>query len=189
MRIGTFILLALFLFVGCNQKKISNTEIEFYFDESEKQEVLAKIISYIYISPKGVKDEDRFLAQHRNFYLKESNKFKMVRFFKDEENRYYFYLVRPARNVNNHKRGVGGFFTLDKTNLEIDQFEEVFVTKMIPETDVINFGNVVFQDFIKNKGRLEMTPLRKDIVEFPSFMSEYDTVKKMWVYKEPDSFD
>jgi len=188
MRFGTFILVAIFFLVSCDRKSVSSTEIEFYFDGTDKNDILAKIISYIYITPKGVKDEDRFLAEHRDFYLKESNKFKMIRFFKDEENRYYFYLVRPARNANNYKRGVGGFFTLNNTNLEIDQFEEVFVTKMIPEIDVINFGNVVFQDFVKNKGRLEMTPLRKDLIEFPNFMSEYDTVKKIWSYKEPDSF-
>jgi hypothetical protein len=189
MRFRALLIVGFFLLFGCNKKKVTENELEFYFNDLQKKEMVAKIISYIYVTPFGVKDEDRFLPENREFYLNESSKFKVVRFFKDEQNQFYFYLVRPATNPNNLKRGVGGVFTLDKVTSEIDNFKEVFVTKMMQEDDVIHFGNITFEDFVKNKGSFEMTPVRKDLIEFPSFMSEYDSIKKMWVYKEPVSLD
>ena len=108
-----------------------------------------------------------------------------MRFFKDEKSRYYFYLLRPARNINDYKRGVAGMFTLDK-NGEINFFREFFVTKMIPETEDVNFGKLIFNDLIKNKGSIPpMTSLREDFIEFPGMMSHYDTTMHEWTYKEP----
>ena len=75
-------------------------------------------------------------------------------------------------------------FTLDKKG-EINFFREFFVTKMIPETEVVNFGKLIFNDLIKNKGSIPMTPLREDFIEFPGMMSQYDTTLYEWTYKEP----
>jgi hypothetical protein len=181
------IVLIVILLKGCGPK-LTPKDFGYYFQENEQEEILAKIISYVYVTPKGVKKAERFLSENRPFYLKEVPNFQMVRFFKDSENRFYFYMVRPARNVNNYKRGVAGVFTLDE-NGEIDYFEEVFVTKMIPVEEVINFGNVVFDDFVDGKGKIEMNPLRKDLIEFPGIMSVYDFDNKEWTYKEPDSLN
>ncbi|MFN3996199.1 hypothetical protein [Algoriphagus sp.] len=181
------LVLFVILFTGCGPKK-TPMDFGYYFQEKDQEELMAKIISYVYVTPKGVNKADRFLPENRPFYLKEVPNFQMVRFFKDSNNRFYFYMVRPARNVNNYKRGVAGVFTLDEAG-EIDYFEETFVTKMIPEEDVINFGNVVFDDFIGGKGKIEMNPLRKDFIEFPGLMSIYDFEKKEWRYNEPDSLN
>lgn len=181
------LILLLTLFTGCGPKK-TPVDFGFYFQEKEQEEIMAKIISYVYVVPKDVVKSERFLPKNRPYYMKDVPNFQMVRFFKDSDDRFYFYMVRPARNVNNYKRGVAGVFTLDEVG-EIDYFEEVFVTKMIPEEDVINFGNVVFDDFISGKGKIEMNPLRKDLIEFPGIMSVYDFDNKEWTYKEPDSLN
>jgi hypothetical protein len=172
------------LFWGCKTNSTSTLDFDYYFSADEQKDVLAKIISYVYIAPPNVAKEERFLARHLPFYLKESLKFQVVRFFKDDKSRYYFYLLRPARNVKNYKRGVAGMFTLDEKG-EINSFKEFFVTKMIPETEVINFGKLIFDDLIKNKGSIPMTPLREDFIEFPRMMSQYDTTLYEWTYKEP----
>lgn len=174
----------LLLSVSCQHKTGSKNDFSFYFSESERQDVLAKIISYVYIAPPQTDKSKRFLPIHRSFYLKEADKFTVTRFFKNEEGKYFFYLVRPARNVNGYKRGVAGSFTLSE-NMEIDFFEEVFVTKMISESDVINFGNIIFDDFISTDGSLVLNPVREDFIEFPSTMSQYDSIQKEWTYKEP----
>lgn len=174
----------LLLTFGCQQKSGSKNNFSYYFSEPEQKEVLAKIISYIYLAPPQTDKSERFLPIHRQFYLNEAEKFKVTRFFKNQEGKYFFYLVRPARNVNGYKRGVAGTFTLSENN-EIDFFEEVFVTKMIPEADVINFGNLIFDDFISTDGSLVLTPVREDYIEFPGIMSQYDSIQKEWTYKEP----
>jgi hypothetical protein len=184
MKILLTCFLGVALFWSCKTNSSSTIDFDYYFSADEQKEVLAKIISYVYIAPPNVAKEERFLARHRPFYLKESLKFQVVRFFKDDKSRYYFYLLRPARNVKDYKRGVSGMFTLDKKG-EINSFKEFFVTKMIPETEVINFGKLIFDDLINNKGSIPMTPLREDFIEFPGMMSQYDTTLYEWTYKEP----
>lgn len=184
MKILLSCFLGLALFWGCMTEATSTLDIGYYFSADEQKEVLAKITSYVYLAPPNVAKEDRFLAKHRPFYLKESLQFQVIRFFKDEKSHYYFYLLRPARNINDYKRGVAGMFTLDKKG-EINFFKEFFVTKMIPETEVVNFGKLIFGDLIKNNGVIPMTPLREDFIEFPGMMSQYDTTLYEWTYKEP----
>ena len=184
MKILLTCILGIILFWTCKTDAPSTLDFVYYFSADEQKEVLAKIISYVYIAPPNVSKEDRFLAKHRPFYLKESLNFQVIRFFKDGKSCYYFYLLRPARNINDYKRGVAGMFTLDK-NGEINFFREFFVTKMIPETEVVNFGKIIFDDLIKNKGSIPMTPLREDFIEFPGTMSQYDTTSYEWTYKEP----
>jgi hypothetical protein len=184
MKILLTCILGIILFWSCKTDAPSTLDFAYYFSADDQKEVLAKITSYVYTAPPNVAKEERFLARHRPFYLKESLKFQVVRFFKDENSRYYFYLLRPARNINDYKRGVAGMFTLDK-NGEINYFREFFVTKMIPETEVINFGKLIFDDLINNKGSIPMTPLREDFIEFPGMMSQYDTTLYEWTYKEP----
>jgi hypothetical protein len=184
MKILLTCFLGMALFWGCKTNSTSTLDFDYYFSADEQKDVLAKIISYVYIAPPNVAKEDRFLAKHRPFYLRESLKFQVIRFFKDDKSRYYFYLLRPARNVKDYKRGVAGMFTLDKKG-EINLFKEFFVTKMIPETEVVNFGKLIFDDLIKNKGSIPMTPLREDFIEFPGMMSQYDTTLYEWTYKEP----
>lgn len=184
MKILLICFLGIALFWGCMTDAPSTLDIGYYFSADEQKEVLAKIISYVYLAPSNVAKEDRFLAKHRPFYLRESIKFQVIRFYKDEKSRYYFYLLRPARNINDYKRGVAGMFTLDKKG-EINFFKEFFVTKMIPETEVVNFGKLIFDDLIKNKGVIPMTSLREDFIEFPGMMSQYDTTLYEWTYKEP----
>ena len=184
MKILLTFFLGIILFCGCNTDAPSSLDFAYYFSADEQKEVLAKITSYVYIAPPNVAKEDRFLAKHRSFYLRESLKFKVIRFFKVEKSRYYFYLLRPARNINDYKRGVAGMFTLDEKG-EISLFREFFVTKMIPETEVVNFGKLIFNDLIKNNGSIPMTPLREDFIEFPGMMSQYDTTMYEWTYKEP----
>ena len=184
MKILLTCFLGVALFWSCKTNSSSTIDFDYYFSADEQKDVLAKIISYVYIAPPNMAKEERFLARHRPFYLKESLKFQVVRFFKDDKSRYYFYLLRPARNVKDYKRGVAGMFTLDEKG-EINSFKEFFVTKMIPETEVINFGKLIFDDLIKNKESIPMTPLREDFIEFPGMMSQYDTTLYEWTYKEP----
>lgn len=181
------LVLLLILYVGCDPKK-TPMDFGYYFHEKEQEVIMAKIISYVYVTPKGVAKADRFLPESRPYYLMEVPNFKMIRFYKDKNDRFYFYMVRPARNVRNDKRGVAGVFTL-RADGEIDYFEEVFVTKMIPEQSVIDFGNLVFEDLVTGEGKIEMNPAREGFIEFPSFMSQYDFEQKEWTYKEPESLN
>jgi len=170
----------IFIFIGC-QEKHSPLEFAYYFDESAQSEILAQIISYVYTTPSGIPKAERFLADYREVYKRELQKFEMIHFWKSDNNNYYFYMLRPARNINNNKRGVAGIFTLDE-NLEIESFKEAFVTKMISEDEVVAFGDLVFQDFIVNKGQLPMTPLRHNLIEFPNAQTRYDEVIYEWTY-------
>jgi hypothetical protein len=177
--INASILILLFS-LGC-QEKYTPLEFDYYFDDTGQSEILAQIISYVYATPGGIPKADRFNKDYREIYKKELQKFEMIHFWKSDEGTYFFYMLRPARNINNNKRGVAGIFTLDE-NLEIDSFKEVFVTKMIPKEQVVSFGNLVFQNFIDNNGEIPMTPLRQDLIEFPNTETRYDPAIHEWTY-------
>lgn len=179
-RIIQIFFISTLIFVGCQEKR-STIEFGYYFNESEQSEILAQIISYVYTTPSGIPKADRFHKDYREVYKRELQKFEMIHFWKSDDATYFFYMLRPARNVNNNKRGVAGIFTLDES-LQIDSFREVFVTKMIPEDQVVSFGNLVFQDFIDNNGEIPMTPLRQDLIEFPNDQTRYDQAIYEWTY-------
>lgn len=180
LKLTSASILLLLLSLGC-QEKYSPLEFDYYFDETAQSDIFAQVISYVYTTPSGIPKADRFNKDYRDVYKKEIKKFEMIRFWKSDDDRYYFYMLRPARNINNNKRGLAGIFTLDE-GLEIDSFKEVFVTKMISEEEVVSFGDLIFQDFIVNKGELPMTPLRNDLIEFPNPQTRYDPEIHEWTY-------
>lgn len=180
LKLTSASILLLLLSLGC-QEKYSPLEFDYYFDETAQSDIFAQVISYVYTTPSGIPKADRFHKDYREVYKREIQKFEMIHFWKSDGDSYYFYMLRPARNINNNKRGVAGIFTLDES-LEIDSFEEVFVTKMIPEEQVVSFGNLVFQEFIDNNGEIPMTPLRKDLIEFPNAQTRYDQAIYEWTY-------
>lgn len=182
MKILSITVLFLFLMLSCKEK-IEENDINFYFEIEQSEDILAQVISYVYSRPKEVSSENRFNPEFRSFYKKELRNFEILHFFQNKEDGfYYYYLLRPARNIHENKRGVAGKFQLDSSSTIIN-FEEVLVTKMIEEQKVIDFGMLIFEEFSEKKGEIKMTPLREDLIEFPDERTYYNTDSYEWLYK------
>ncbi len=178
----------LFLLIGiagyltsCADQKY---DINQYYDTASQDTLMTNIIISSYKTPRGVRKEDRFNPEFRDLYVKQLPLFDFIFFHVDDAGVHYFYMLRPARNVDNRKRGVGGRFRTNE-NLELIDFEELFVTPMIPEEDVQTRGKYLWDDLM-HFGHVDRYLLNMDYVEFPNKGVRYDMELKEWLNQPND---
>ncbi len=166
------------MFSSCKQDKY---DIKHYYSESEQDTLMTNIITYIYKTPRGVRKENKHSPEYRYLYVAEVPNFKFVHYYiNPEDSIHYFYLIRPARNTQGHKRGVAGKYKTD-SNLNLTDFQEIFNTPMLPETDIIEKGKYLWTDLMYYDN-VERYLLNKDFIEFPDERTRYDTITKEWTY-------
>jgi hypothetical protein len=166
---------------SCKPEKPDVYSIEYHFpDESLRKNLMASIITYIYKAPPGASLEMRFDEAHKDYYLSEVKNFEMLKYHIAEDGYHYFYILRPARNVHNHKRGVGGKFKYNEDG-SLSHFEEVWVTPMVEEEKIKNWAAYFFPDFIQT-GRVDNYLPNTSMVEFPNDRAKYDNAKYEWRY-------
>jgi hypothetical protein len=155
---------------------------EYHFpEEYDRMEQFAKIISYVYVSPPATDPLERTKAEHRNWYKGRIPEFEMLRYHIDETGLHHFYLLRPARSASNNKRGVGGVFRLNEQG-EIMDYDEIWVTPIIPAEDVKRFADYFWPEFLKT-GFVATYASMPNMVEFPGELSYYDQQFLEWRYK------
>ena len=178
--------LFLFLYVvlmcfSCQKK--DPYAVDRYFSKPDQDTLMTNIITNIYKVPRGVNPKVKHKLEYRNLYVSQIDKFKFVNYHIDpEDSLHYFFLIRPARNIHDHKRGVFGKYKLDK-DLNLLMFEEVANTPMMPEEEILEKGSYLWKDLIyfKDLGRFF---LNKAYVEFPDERTRYDKTKKEWTYEK-----
>ena len=182
MRIFIFIfsIIAL-IFFSCGNNSAEYDPLN-TFDASQRDSLLTDLITYIYVKPSGADQQTKFSSEFRQRYVEQLPKFKWLRHHLEESGEHYFYLIRPARNVHGHKRGVCGKFRLDEAGKIID-FEELFNTPMIPEEEAVKKGEEMFAWLVK-KGDFKKYYLNKEYIEFPDERSFYDKKLLEWSYKK-----
>jgi len=181
MRFAISLIFISFLFFACKQSETAPYAFGKWLpNEAAQKERMIDIISYIYVAPPGVPTTDRLEPEHRGFYATESAKFQMLHYFVAEDGQHFFYIQRPARNVRNDVRGVGGKFYLNDDGTLRD-FEEVFVTPMIPLENVYEIGEMLFEEFVTT-GNVESVLGDTNIVEFPDGRAYYSKDKLEWRY-------
>jgi hypothetical protein len=178
---GFFVLVLLSLFSCSQNQKPDPYAFDFHFpDEEARKNVMASIITYIYKAPPGASLESRFDTAHVGYYLSVVRNFEMLRYHIAEDSTHYFYIKRPARNVYNHNRGVGGKFKMT-ANGSISNFEEVWVTPMVEDEKIENWANYFFPEFIET-GKVDNYLINNSMVEFPNDRAKYDKEKYEWRY-------
>lgn len=152
-------------------------------DAAERDARLAEIIRYIYVPAQGVNKNERFDSKYDEEYAKHFSKFEMVSYFIDKETDWhYFFLIRPARNIHNHNRGVLGKLKVDKSG-KIYEFEEVCNTPMLSVDDILERGGYLWRDLVYFK-HIDRYIDNQKFVDFPSIVSIYDKEKHEWVFNQ-----
>lgn len=153
-----------------------------YFDTVASDSILTNIIINTYKVPRGVRKENKWNQEYRNLYEKQLPEFEMIYFHYDSDSQYYYYfLIRPARNVHGHKRGASGKFKLGDKGYELIDFEEIFNTPMLVETDIREKGAYLWKDLMYYKN-VDRYLNNKHFIEFPDKRTRYDKELKEWVY-------
>lgn len=177
----------LFLISGvisfCSQKRnLVKYDINSYVDQPQQDSILTEIIINIYKVPKGVRKEYKRNPEYRKLYISQIPNFQFLKYhIVDSSQFHYFYLIRPARNVHGHKRGVAGRFKLEG-KYKLTDFEEIFNTPMISEEDIIEKGEYLWNDLMYF-GHVDRYFLNKQYIEFPDELTRYDKIKMEWTYE------
>lgn len=167
-----------FLLITCGTPDVY--KISHYYKKEIQDTILTNIIVNIYKVPRGVPKVDKYNSDYRELYLNQVDKFEFLHYFIDQEEVHYFYLIRPARNSGNLKRGVAGKYKVDK-DYNLLEFEELYNTPML-ETELIKSrGEELWADLMYFKN-VDRYLLNKDYIEFPGDRVKYDKTLKEWVY-------
>ncbi len=166
---------------SCNEGQKPDDPLK-SFTEQQRDSLLADIITYIYVKPSGADKQTRFTDEFRSYYVEQLPKFNWLWHHESASGEHLLYLIRPARNIHGHKRGVCGKFRLDATG-KIAAFEELFNTPIMPEEEVAKKGKVLFAEVLKTGG-FDKYHLNKDFIEFPDERTFYDKEILEWSYKK-----
>ncbi|QOI96922.1 MAG: hypothetical protein HRU69_05175 [Flammeovirgaceae bacterium] len=164
-------------FFSCSDKQDPRN----YFDDRQRDSLLADIITYIYVRPTGATWETRFNPEFRKFYVTSLPKFKLEKLYRDKSDIYYFFIIRPARSAEGVLRGVGGKFRIDDRG-NITSFVEVYNTPVGPITELHKKGTELFNHMVKH-GHVDEYLLNDEYLEWPNAWTYYDTIRHEWLVK------
>lgn len=152
-----------------------------HYTENEKDTLLVDLASYIYRKPASATWETKLDPKFRNYYIRNTAKFKIIYYHIDEDNTHYYYLSRPARDhEGKQRRGVGGMFKRNEKN-EIVDFEEVFNTPIHPEEKLKEIGLTLFEEMIAHRN-VDNYLTDQNLIEWPDGRLFYSKEKKEWRY-------
>jgi hypothetical protein len=163
--------------VGCKDKY----DVTKYYSNSERDTLLTNIITYVYNRPQYSTWQTRFEPKYRQHYVKQLPKFRFEKYFIDESNTHYYYIIRPAVSAQGNLRGVGGWFKLNDQD-QIISFQEVFNTPVGSLVELRTKGEELFNWMVKT-GNVNDYLKNPDYIEWPNAMSYYDTIQHEWLIK------
>ncbi|GHN00259.1 hypothetical protein WSM22_17480 [Cytophagales bacterium WSM2-2] len=161
-------------FTACTTK--DKYDVARYYDLHQQDSVLTSIVTYIFSAPPYTKMQDRFDPKHREFYSLASSRFSIFKYYISEEGTHFFYVVRPGP-TDLQKRGVGGYFKMDK-NFGMKGFHEVFVTPILPEAEVKGRCTFLFEEMVNHS--IDKYLNMEMYVQWPNKASYYDTITYEW---------
>jgi hypothetical protein len=177
-KLSLVILLQSFLF-SCNPK--DQFKADDRFSPSERDSLLADMITFVYTLPSNATPEARFDKKFRPYYVSQLRKFRFDKYHDAANGLGYFYLIRPARSAEGSLRGVGGKIRLDE-HQKIISFEEIFNTPPSDLNTLRERGERLFKEMIK-KGNVNDYLSHPDYIEWPDDKTFYDTVMHQWTSK------
>jgi hypothetical protein len=173
----TVALLATLLLGACSTK--DKYDVARYFKPQEQDAVLTSIVSYVFVAPPYTEMKDRFKDNHRGFYSEAASRFSIVKYYIADDGTHYFYIIRPGPK-STEKRGVGGYFKMDKgdKNYELKEFHEVFVTPVMPEADIKDRCSFLFDEMVHHT--IDKFLPMSTYIQWPNQITYYDTITYQW---------
>lgn len=154
--------------------------VEEYFPGRQKDTLLTNMVTYIYRRPADATVETRTDPRYRSFYVRSAERFEYVYHEMDDSGTHYYYLIRPARNLERTFRGVGGRFTTNE-NLELVTFEEIFNTTIMDLPSLREKGLLLFEEML-HEGNVDRFIADQNLVEWPDHRLKYNKERREWRY-------
>ncbi len=155
-------------------------DVDEYFSGQQKDTLLTNMVTYIYRRPADAKVETRTHPRYRDYYIRSAQEFEYVYHARTEEGVHYYYLIRPARNLERNFRGVGGRFTTNE-NLELVTFEEIFNTTIMDKQNLREKGLLLFEEMLTT-GNVKRYQSDQNLVEWPDHRLKYNKERREWRY-------
>ncbi len=155
-----------------------------YFDQKRQDSLLVNIVTYIGKKPRLADYQTRHNAEHRNFYTQQAKQFRFQYYYVSADNVHYYYLIRPARSTRGNLRGAGGKFKM-RGHLEIYDLEELFITPVLDEEELVTKGEALFREMV-GSGNINKYINYKNYIEWPDERLKYDRARNEWRYDVAD---
>jgi hypothetical protein len=149
-----------------------------YISRDQSQIILKQAVRYMYYA-EGIPEGARFDSTYDAKYNRVLRDFYFARYyFADPNDEHIFLMVR--KYAGEKFRATGGKLKVD-SSYKVLHFEEIFVTPLSDETDVLNKGEFLFRQIVE-KGSVDHKYFAmKSYVEWPDEHTEYDTLRHQWV--------
>jgi len=174
------------IMAACKREQAYN--VESHLSDTQKTELMNKIIRYVARAPEGLTFEERFYPAYDTFYLKQAALHKFEAYYING-NEHYFLVSRRAPSLADKRVATGGRFTL-KSN-EINAYEEVFRTwKMVPDT-LQKRGLFLFEKMVQGESLVAYQTKNSngtEYIEFPDDITYYDKTARRWRTKTGQGF-
>ncbi|TVQ92040.1 MAG: hypothetical protein EA393_04115 [Bacteroidetes bacterium] len=153
--------------------------IDRYIPKEEQDTLLVNIVTLMGVKPRNTNYITRHEPRYRNFYIQQARDFYIYRYYVDENELHYFYIIRPARHPFGNRRAIGGKYRLG-VNLELQNYQEVFVTQILQEEYLREIADDLF--IALTEGNIEKYLDNRLIIEWPDDRLKYDKEKQEWRY-------
>lgn len=151
--------------------------------DEEKDTLLTNLASFIIRKPASATWETKLNPEFREYFRKNRNELDLI-YLTEVSDTFYFYLLREARTPDGMKfRGTGGKYIVNKESKSIEEFEEVFISKVLPESELEKIGIEYINLGTKHSNLSEFLS-REEQIEWPDGRLFYSKLKKEWRYVE-----
>ena len=201
IKVLSFLPIAL-LIASCANDQVTDSEIiedinssiiettvldteEIYTDFKQLSEelqstLLTDIASFIIRKPAAATWETKFNPEFREYYERNKSELEMI-YLTNVSDTFYFYLLREARTVDGlQKRGVGGKYIVNQQGKIVD-FEEIFVSKVLHETNLKIIGKE-YMNRVTSNSDLRDFLAKVEHIEWPDGRLFYSKQKAEWRY-------
>lgn len=158
--------------------------IDRHIPKEEQDTLIVNIVTLMGVKPRNTNYITRHEPQYRNFYIQQARNYYIYRYFIDEYEMHYFYMIRPARHPLGNRRAIGGKYLLGE-DLELLNYQEVFVTQVLEEDYLREIADDLFIALIE--GNIEEYLGNRLIIEWPDDRLKYDKEKQEWRYDVKDN--
>lgn len=148
----------------------------------EQDKLVSAIIRYVGKRPDKANDTTKFDERYNEHYNTEAAKYRLTRYYRNDEGEHFFLLVRRAPSMYEKYVATGGRFRVDGED-SLVAYEEIFRTwKLVPDT--LQKRSYLLFDLMVKKQPLDSFYTRHskgvEFIEFPDENVYYDTVSRNW---------
>lgn len=150
-----------------------------FFSEKEEQSLFMQLVLKTAKKPEGLNSPAEIEAYYQN-----EQKAYYWHFAYQKNNRFYFFISRPAPSLYGKRSGIAGYFE-SENKLSVKAYHESFHTfKFIP-AELEKKGTVLFQKLVKGEDLTAYQPGGKktgnsEWIEFPDAAHYYDANSQSW---------